>query len=162
MQFLSVFLLDLLILQPAATPSAAATSGGDAGGGGASSSKGCGLQAGMMVAIFALTYFLLLRPERKRQEEQERVLGSLRVGQKVRTSGGILGEIIAMTPRAVTLAIADKVRINVLRANIAGPEVEEKPADPKDTKSDKDAKSEKDKAEKAEKAEKADREEKKE
>ena len=143
MQFLSVFLLDLLLLQPAATPT---TGSGESGGaGGSGGSMGCGLQIGMMVVIFALTYFLLLRPERKRQEEQEKVLGALRVGQKVRTSGGILGEIVAMTPRAVTLAIADKVRINVLRANITGPEVEE-------TKADKDAKA--DKSTKAEKAEK--------
>lgn len=155
MQFLSVFLLDLLLLQPAATPSAGAASGGGAAAGGeGAGSMGCGLQIGMMVAIFALTYFLLLRPERKRQEEQERVLGSLRVGQKVRTSGGILGEILALTPRTATLGIADKVRINVLRTNIAGPEVEEK-APEKDTKSDK-------APEKDAKAEKADKEEKKE
>lgn len=159
MQFLSVFLLDLLLLQPAATPSAGSGDGGGAGGG----SMGCGLQAGMMVAIFALTYFLLLRPERKRQEEQEKLLGSLRVGQKVRTSGGILGEIVAMTPRAVTLAVADKVRLNVLRANIAGPEVEEtktdapakdiKSGDAKSGKSEKDAASDKDKGDKEEKKE---------
>ncbi len=144
MQFLSVFLLDLLLLQPAATP----TAGSDgASGGGSGGAMGCGLQAGMMVAIFALTYFLLLRPERKRQEEQERVLGALRVGQKVRTSGGILGEILAMTPRSVTLGVADKVRINVLRANIAGPEVEE-------TKGEAPAKSDKDKDAKSDKEEK--------
>ena len=150
MHFLSVFLLDVLLLQPAATPGAAA--GGDAGGD-SGSSMGCGLQAGMMVAIFALTYFLLLRPERKRQEEQEKVLGALRVGQKVRTSGGILGEITAMSPRAVTLAVADKVRINVLRSNIAGPEIEEKAEEKPDDKAAlrPDAKSDKDKAGKADK-----------
>lgn len=157
MQFLSVFLLDLLLLQPAAAPSTGGATGG-AGAGGGGGTMGCGLQAGMMVAIFALTYFLLLRPERKRQEEQERVLSSLRVGQKVRTSGGILGEIVTLTPRTVTLAVADRVKINVLRANITGPEVEEK-AEP--AARDKDAKAEKDKAEK-DKAEKADKEEKKE
>lgn len=136
MQFLSVFLLDVLLLQPAATPSTGGAEGAAAGGG--AGSMGCGLQAGMMVAIFALTYFLLLRPERKRQEEQEKLLGSLRVGQKVRTTGGILGEIVTLSPRSVTLAVADKVRLNVLRANIAGPEVEDKPAEAEKPKTGKD------------------------
>lgn len=117
---LSVLLMQLL-LQPEATAGGGA-SGGDASAGG----MGCGLQMAMMAGIFALTYFLLLRPERQRQLDSEKLQSSLRVGMKVRTTSGILGEILRLNEdgRSVMLGVADKVRINILRANIAGPEVE--------------------------------------
>jgi len=114
-------ILEFLIwLQPAATPSAS----GGGGGGGGGSSMSCGLNAAMMLGILAITYFFLLRPDAQRRKEAEDMLKSLRVGMKVRTTGGILGEIVRVTDRDVTLAIAEKVRINVLRENIKGPEVE--------------------------------------
>jgi preprotein translocase subunit YajC len=112
----------LLLLQPAATPTAP---GG--GGGGASSSMPCGTQSLVMLAGLALVYFLFLRPDNKRRQEAEEALKSLKPGQKVRTSGGILGTIVTLTEREVVLAVADKVRINVLRENIRGPEVEPPP-----------------------------------
>lgn len=118
--FLSALFMQL-VLQPEAS------AGGDASGSGSGgSSMGCGLQMAMMAGIFALTYFLLLRPERQRQQETEKLQSSLRVGMKVRTTSGILGEILRLNEdgRSVTLGIADKVRINILRLNIAGPEVE--------------------------------------
>jgi preprotein translocase subunit YajC len=125
---LTAFLMQLL-LQPAATSGPGGAAGGGSGGG----TMGCGLQMAMMVGIFALTYFLLLRPERQRQLDAEKLQSSLRAGMKVRTTSGILGEILRLNEdgRSVTLGIADKVRINILRANIAGPEVEvaEKAAD---------------------------------
>lgn len=87
----------------------------------------CALQGGMMVAIFALTYFLLLRPERQRQQAADSLQSSLRVGMKVRTTSGILGEILKLNEdnRSLMLGIADKVKINILRANVAGPDVPE-------------------------------------
>jgi len=69
--------------------------------------------------MFAMFYFLLIRPQQKRQREVDDMLKSLRRGDKVRTSGGIRGEILDLTDTEVTLLIADKVKINVLRANVA-------------------------------------------
>jgi preprotein translocase subunit YajC len=69
--------------------------------------------------MFALFYFLLIRPQQKRQRETDDMLKALRRGDKVRTSGGIRGEILDLTDTEVTLLIADKVKINVLRANVA-------------------------------------------
>lgn len=110
----------LLWLQPAATPSAPGGGGGGGGGG----AMGCGMNAAMMLGILAITYFFLLRPDAQRRKETEDMLKNLKVGQKVRTTGGILGEIVRVSDRDVTLVIAEKVRINVLRENIKGPEVE--------------------------------------
>jgi preprotein translocase subunit YajC len=115
-------ILDFLIwLQPAATP--AASSGSSGGGAGA---MGCGMNAAMMLGILAISYFFLIRPENQRRKDTEDMQKGLRRGLKVRTTGGILGEIVSLTERDVTLAIADKVRINVLRENIRGAEVEAK------------------------------------
>lgn len=121
-------ILDFLIwLQPAATPAAGAS-----GGGGGSSPMSCGMNAAMMLGILAITYFFLLRPDAQKRRETEDMLKNLKVGMKVRTTGGILGEIVRVTDRDVTLAIAEKVRINVLRENIKGPEVLETPKDAKE------------------------------
>lgn len=126
-------------LQPAAThvasaaSSAATSSAGDAGGG----PMACGMQAGMIALMMAVLYFFLLRPENKRREEMESLLRGLKKGQKVRTSGGILGEIISLTDREVVLGVADKVRLNVLRSAIAGVEPDPKDAAKEEKKDEK-------------------------
>ncbi len=127
---LSLAILEFLLwLQPAATPAA---SGGGGGGAAASSGGGFGMMNMLMIlGVIAVTYFFVLRPDAQRRKETEDMQKGLLKGMKVRTSGGILGEIVAIGDRDVTLAIADKVRINVLRENIRGPEVEAKPAEAK-------------------------------
>jgi preprotein translocase subunit YajC len=69
--------------------------------------------------MFVLFYFLMIRPQQKKQREMDDMLKALRRGDIVRTSGGIRGEIVDISDRDVTLLIADKVKINVLRAHIA-------------------------------------------
>jgi preprotein translocase subunit YajC len=84
-----------------------------------------------LVLMFGIFYFLLIRPQQKRQRETDNLLKALRKGDKVRTSGGIRGEILDLTDADVTLLIADKVKINVLRSHIAsraGAEVAKEPA----------------------------------
>ena len=73
----------------------------------------------MIAVMFGVFYFLLIRPQQKRQREADDMLKALRKGDKVRTSGGIRGEIVDLTENEVTLLIADKVKINVLRSHIA-------------------------------------------
>lgn len=74
------------------------------------------------VAMFAFLYFVMIRPQQKRQRETDAMLKALSKGQVVRTTGGIRGEIADLTDREATLIIADKVKINVLRSAIAGPD----------------------------------------
>lgn len=135
----------LLWLQPAATSSGGGSSagGGGAAGGG---SQYCLMQAGIMAAVLAFTYFFMIRPEQKRRQEAEDLLKQLRKGMKVRTTSGILGEIISIDDRVVMLGIADKVKINVLRSQIAGPEEEPKPAESKDAKKEAESKASSEKA----------------
>lgn len=78
----------------------------------------------MMAAGFLFLYLFVIRPEQKKRDETEEMQKTLKKGMKVRTDSGILGEIISMTEREVVLAVADKVRLNVLRSHILGPEVD--------------------------------------
>ena len=74
------------------------------------------------VAIFAVMYFLLIRPqqkERKRIEEETRTFReSLKNGDKVITTGGIYGVITSVRDDTVQLRIADAVKVEVLRSAI--------------------------------------------
>lgn len=79
-----------------------------------------------MIIVFAIFYFLVIRPQQKKQrlaqQEREQLLDSLKVGDKVVTTGGIYGTIAAARENTVTLRIADKVSIEILRSAISGPQ----------------------------------------
>jgi len=72
-----------------------------------------------MLIIFVIFYFLLIRPQTKRQKELKAMIDNLAYGDTVITSGGIHGKITGLTDSVVTLEIADKVRIKVSRGAIA-------------------------------------------
>ncbi len=73
-----------------------------------------------MGLLFAIFYFILLRPQYKRQKEHRQLLENLKKGDKVITSGGIYGTIVAVSDQVVTLEIADKGRIKEGKNYIAG------------------------------------------
>lgn len=106
-------------MQPEATTSTSEPAP-SAGGNAASPGGWANAQPLVFLAVmFGIFYFLLIRPQQKRQREADNMLKALRKGDKVRTSGGIRGEIVDITDSEVTLLIADKVKINVLRSHIA-------------------------------------------
>lgn len=74
----------------------------------------------MLFGMMAIFYFMLIRPESKRRKEREAMLGALKVGDKVRTNGGILGEITRLNDTDAVIEVADRVRINVLRSSLGG------------------------------------------
>jgi len=71
----------------------------------------------MMLLIF---YLLVLMPMRKRQKKVQDFQGSLKVGDKVITTGGIYGEVNRIDADTVQLQVAEKVRMVVSRASIGG------------------------------------------
>ncbi len=73
-----------------------------------------------LVLMFAIFYFLLIRPQQKKAKEHREMIGQLKKGDAVITSGGIYGTITATDDTTVTLEIAEKVRVKVARSNIAG------------------------------------------
>ncbi len=78
-----------------------------------------------LLLMFAVFYFLLIRPQQKKQRKHQDMLKTLKVGDRVVTSGGIFGTIVDGGPNSIKLEIADKVRVEVGRGYIAG-KVEDK------------------------------------
>ncbi len=73
----------------------------------------------MMAVIFAIFYFLMIRPQQKKQKELKAMLDNLVYGDTVMTTGGIHGKVTGLADAVVTLEIADKVRIKIARSAIA-------------------------------------------
>ncbi len=71
-----------------------------------------------MVIIFGIFYFLMIRPQQKKQKELKTMLDNLAYGNTVITNGGIYGKVTGLTDNVVTLEIADKVRIKISRSAI--------------------------------------------
>ena len=72
----------------------------------------------LLGAMFLLFYLFLIRPQQKRQKEHMNMINALVKGDMVVTSGGILGKIVSLTDKYVTLEVQDKVRIKFLRSSI--------------------------------------------
>lgn len=74
-----------------------------------------------LILIFVIFYFLLIRPQQKKQKELKRLLGDLKKGDKVITTGGMYGTIEYLSQSTVTLRVApDNVKIKMSRSAIAG------------------------------------------
>jgi preprotein translocase subunit YajC len=78
-------------------------------------------------AIFAIFYFLLIRPQQTQRRERERLLAALRRGDRVVTSSGLHGTITGLNEHTVTLRVADTVKLEFDRSAVA--RVVEGPAD---------------------------------
>jgi len=82
-----------------------------------------------MVLIFALFYFMLIRPQQRRQREHTKLVSELQTGDKVVTNAGIHGIIANVKDRTVIVKIAENVKIEMDRAAITTVERDtEKPA----------------------------------
>lgn len=71
------------------------------------------------VIILAVMYFVVIRPQAKKQKEAQDFLGSLKIGDLIITHAGILGRITGLTDVIATLEIANQVQIKVLRSQIS-------------------------------------------
>ena len=69
--------------------------------------------------VFAIIYFLMIRPQQKKQAEHRRLLESMVPGDQVVTSGGIFGTVSKIREEKVWLEIAENVRIRVQKSNIS-------------------------------------------
>ena len=71
-----------------------------------------------LVIIFVVFYFLLIRPQQKRQKEHKDMVAKLAVGDEVVTAGGVLGKVTSVGDSFVEIEIADGVLIKVQRHTI--------------------------------------------
>jgi preprotein translocase subunit YajC len=83
--------------------------------------QGSGLGAFLpLIIIFAIFYFLLIRPQQRKAKQHKQVLAALKKGDRVVSSGGLHGVITGLTEDTVTMEISPKVRVRVSRGYIAG------------------------------------------
>ncbi len=71
------------------------------------------------VFIFAIFYFLIIRPQGKRQKAHQGFIANIKKGDSVLTASGILGTIEGVTEKYVTLEISEDVKIKMLKSQIA-------------------------------------------
>ena len=72
-----------------------------------------------MIVIFVAFYFLLIRPQQKKQKAHTELIGALATGDEVLTAGGILGKVTAVTDHYATLNIADNVEIKIQKSTVS-------------------------------------------
>ncbi len=72
-----------------------------------------------LIVIFAIFYFLLIRPQQKKAKQHKEMLGSVKKGDKIITTGGIYGLVESVGERTVTLKIAENVRVKFGKTYIA-------------------------------------------
>ena len=75
----------------------------------------------MLLLIFAIMYFLLIRPQQKKLKEHAAMLDGLRRGDQIITQGGIVGKIVKVKDDAneIEVEIADGVKVRVVKSTIA-------------------------------------------
>ncbi|BCR05433.1 preprotein translocase subunit YajC [Desulfuromonas versatilis] len=72
----------------------------------------------MLVIMFAIFYFLLIRPQQKRAKQHKELIESLKAGDQVVTAGGIHGKVVAVQDTVVTIEVATGVKIKVNRSSV--------------------------------------------
>lgn len=72
-----------------------------------------------MVAIFVVFYFLLIRPQQRKQKESRAMLEALEKGNEVVTAGGILGRIVKLDEQYATVEVASGTQLVVQRSSIS-------------------------------------------
>ncbi len=72
-----------------------------------------------IILIFAIFYFLVIRPQNKRQRDMARMLEALKQGDRVLTNGGLFGTVVGLKDNVAVLKIADQVKVEVLKSSIS-------------------------------------------
>ncbi len=73
----------------------------------------------MFGAIFAIFYFMIIRPQQKRAKEREKLLSNIEKGDKIVTSSGVHATIVGIEEKTVLIEIAPNVKIKIERSGIA-------------------------------------------
>ena len=89
-----------------------AQAGGDAGGLGGSNFLV------MMVLMIGLFYFMMIRPQQRKEKERQRTISELRAGERIMFSGGLIGTVSEVRPHTFMVEVAHKVNIEIARGAV--------------------------------------------
>ena len=79
----------------------------------------------MLLLMFGVFYFLLLRPQQKRQQALREMISQLKSGDKIITTGGVIATVTAVREKTLLVRSADKTILEITRASVAGMHGEE-------------------------------------
>jgi preprotein translocase subunit YajC len=94
---------------------------------------GGGFTIGWLVFMVAIFYFVMIRPQQRREKERKAMIAAVKSGEQVVLSSGIIGEIANVKEKTVIVRVADNTKIEVLKSAIA--QIIEKGATPEEIKS---------------------------
>jgi preprotein translocase subunit YajC len=77
-----------------------------------------------IVLVLGIFFFLVIRPQQRERRNREQMLRALKKGDRVITSGGLIGTIVNVTDRRITLKLGDSVRVECLRSAVTGLEAD--------------------------------------
>ncbi len=72
-----------------------------------------------LILIFLIFYFLLIRPQQKKQKEHKVLLASIQRGDEILSSGGIIGKVIKVDNDKLTVEISKGVNVTIIRSTVA-------------------------------------------
>jgi len=72
------------------------------------------------ILVFVVFYFLMIRPQKKRLENEQKLITQLTKGDEIYTKSGIVGTITGLTDKIVTIEISEGVKMKVIRTQIGG------------------------------------------
>jgi preprotein translocase subunit YajC len=72
----------------------------------------------LMIGMFAIMYFLIIRPQQKQRKDREALLAAVKKGDRVVTSSGMYGTVVGLSEHTVTLKVAEQVKLEFERSAI--------------------------------------------
>ena len=73
----------------------------------------------MIAAIFVLFYFMLIRPQNKKAKEHRELIGRLKKGDEIITSGGMLAKVVSMDEQYIKVSLAEGIEINLQKGAVS-------------------------------------------
>jgi preprotein translocase subunit YajC len=86
--------------------------------GGGQGGQSQGLMIGWLVIMVALFYFMLIRPQQRKEKERKNMVDNIKSGDRVVFGGGLLGTVTNVKEQMFTIKIADNTKIDVIRASV--------------------------------------------
>jgi len=80
---------------------------------------GGGFTIGWLVFMVAIFYFVMIRPQRRREKERKAMISAVKTGQRVLLTSGIIGEVSTVKEKTLMVQIAEKTKIEVLKSAVS-------------------------------------------
>ena len=74
-----------------------------------------------LIIIFVIFYFLMIRPQKKKMNDERALISGLNKGDEIFTKSGIIGTITGITDKIVTLEVSESVKFKMIKSEVAGP-----------------------------------------